>query len=456
MKRSANLVVGAITGAALVASMSACGIVGSGDSASGAGGCEAPSANTNDKPLSGKVDGNITFQTQGLKKDFKPFFTKTIKKFEKAHPGVKVKWTDVSGGANFDTQMLTDAQGCNLPDVLNVASTTIEALTNAGTLLNLDKKAPGVGSKFVPKMWKSIELDDTHGHTALPWYWAPFITTYNKKLFKKAGLDPNKPPATVKEYYADAIKIAKNTDGKVKAIWGNTEWSYVDQWHGMGVKAMNADHTKFTFADDPNARAWLSGLLKAYKAGAIPKDSVTGDPDPSQAFTEGNLAFGSPNPSFIRNVKLNAPNIYPHTGVSKGLVNPGTPSMMSAQFLAVPKTSKNATTAVAFAKFLTSSENELAWCKDPNVVIFPTVTKALKNKFFTHPGGNGAFAKARRIAAKEALNSEAYYPLFYMNGSIDTAVVGQFQLALQGKKSAKQALADAQRKANKLLKSSQS
>ena len=60
-------------------------------------------------------------------------------------------------------------------------------------------------------------LDPTKPHRAywyLKKYGLPFIMdlsvwVYNKDLFTKAGLDPNKPPTTLAEYQADADAIQK-------------------------------------------------------------------------------------------------------------------------------------------------------------------------------------------------------------------------------------------------------
>ena len=61
--------------------------------------CDIPATNLDDSKIdTSKVEGEITFQTQGLKTDFGDFFTKKIKEFEDANPGVKIKWTDQAGG----------------------------------------------------------------------------------------------------------------------------------------------------------------------------------------------------------------------------------------------------------------------------------------------------------------------------------------------------------------------
>lgn len=457
---------------ALVASVSSlalagCGLGGSSGSsgASGSGGaqaipkpdvsCNVPAKNVDASKVStSNPKGTITWETQGLKQDFGDVFNPLIAAFEKAHPGTTIKWVDAPTADDFDARMVSDAQTCVMADVINVPSSTIMALTKANLLLDLDVKAPGIGAPFLPKIWDKLGFGANNSHTALPWYWAPTITTYNKNIFAKAGITA--PPKNWDEYVADAKKVNKATGGKDYSVWGNPQWSLLSTWLGMGVKVMNSDNTQFTFADDPNAQKWLTDMQSLYKAGAIPKDSVTGKPDPSQAYLEGNLAFGSPNPSFLRNVKKNAPALYPQTGVGPHLMSKGGSVLVDAQYIAVSATTKNAPLALAWAKYITSAKNQLVFDKDPQVAIFPTATKALNDPFFTKADTSTPLGQARATAAKAAKQGTVNLSLFYITGQIQTTLLQDIQQAITGQKSPQSALSDAQSQANKLLKRLQS
>lgn len=448
---------GALGAATLVLLSNACGLSGTdtGSSSSGSatkGACGAPAAGADDRPVSGEVKGEIKFVTQGLKTDFAAFFEPLIKKFEAEHPGTTVKWEDSPADAT-DARMIADAANCTLADVINAPLPTMKALTDAGALMPIDRKLPGIGAAFVPSVWDSSALGKDGAHTALPWYWGPPILTFNKKIFKEAGLDPAKPPATLQEYFAAARRIAEQAPEGTKAFWGNPRWQFITHWHGMGVKAMNDDLSAFTFADDPNVRTWFQGYVDGYRSGAISKDSITGEPDPSQAYIQGKLAFGSPNASFLRTVKDNAPTVYEQTGVAPAPRNPGAKTLLNAQFITVNKNTEQPAAALEFAKFITNPDNQLAWAKDPKVVIFPTTTESLKDPFFSTPAESGPFGEARALAAKEAMNAEAWMPGVYLdNGAIASAIMGRLQLAMQEKVTVPEAITAAEDEANKLLK----
>ena len=433
-----------------------CGLSGGSDSGDAtAGGCKVDKGNVGSGKLSGEVKGKITFQTTNLKKDFGSFFNGVIKAFEQAHPDTTVKWIDDPGDATFGQRTVADAQACTLPDVINVDSPTATSLTKAGYLLNLDVKDPDAAKPFVPAFWKSSTMKDSSGatvHSVLPWYTGGVVLTYNKDLLAKAGIDPAKPPTTMFGLFADYEKIAKAAKGEYYATMANPVWRIPADWDQMNIKMLSSDGKSAVFADDPRTAEWVAWMAKLYKAGAMPKDSLSSNNDPSTLYSQGKVAYGSTNPSFVRFVKQNSPSIYAKTGVGQQPFDALGHTTGAPQYIAAAATSKNAPTALAFAKFLTNAENQTAWCKDPNVVIFPTTTASLNDPFFQNVSGSDPFSEARKLVAEQLKTATAYQTNF--STAVQNAIVGQVQLAMQGKKSPAQAVKDAQAKANELLKQS--
>ncbi len=418
--------------------------------------CETPAQNIDDSVIdTSKLEGEITFQTQGLKGTFDDFFEKQIADFEAEHPGTTVTWTDMGGDADFDTKMVTQAANCSMADVINVPSSTVLALSQADLLLDFDTKAPGIGDKFVPSVWESIGLGADGAHTALPWYWGPFITTYNKDVFERAGLDPEVAPATMDEYFEFANTIAEAGKGDF-AIYGNTDWYLLNQWRNMGVEMMNADTDAFTFAEDERALEWLEQMAALYENGGIPKDSIIGDLDQSKAFNAGNLAFGTPNASFLRSVRENNAEVYASTGVGFDTVPEGEKALFSGQYIGVSVTTENTPLAVAWAEHITSAEQELAWVnygiETETTVIFPVATEALEQLTDVEVDETDAMSRARAIAAESAQNATAYAPDFYVTGAVQRALVDNVNLAIAGQAEPAEALATAEKEMNSLLK----
>ncbi|MEV2226961.1 extracellular solute-binding protein [Streptomyces phaeochromogenes] len=431
-----------------------CGLSGgSDDGGATAGGCKVDEGNVGSGKLTGDVKGKITFQTTNLKKDFGDFFNGVIKDFEKANPGTSVKWIDDPGDSTFTQRTVADAQGCTMPDVINVDAPTATALTKAGYLLNVGVKDPDAAKPFVPAFWKSSTYKDASGkaaHTVLPWYTGGVLLTYNTDMLKKAGIDPAKPPKTMFGLFADYEKIAKSAKGKYFATMANPIWRIPADWDQMDIKTLSADGKSAVFADDPRTAQWVAWMAKLYKEGAMPKDSLSSSNDPSTPYSQGQVAYGSTNPSFVRFVKQNSPSVYAKTGVGQQPFDALGHTTAAPQYISVAATSKHAPTALAFAEFLTNAENQTAWCKDPNVVIFPTTTTSLDDPFFQNATGSDPFSQARKLVAEQLKTTTAYQT--NVSPAVQKAIVSQVQLAMQGKKSPGQAVKDAQEKANDLLK----
>ncbi|MFI7500954.1 extracellular solute-binding protein [Streptomyces sp. NPDC049687] len=439
---------------ALTLTAAGCGLSGGSDSGEAtAGGCKVDQGNVGSGKLTGDVKGKITFQTTNLKKDFGKFFNGVIKAFEKANPGTSVKWIDDPGDNTFTQRTVADAQACTLPDVLNLNSETGTALTKAGYLLNLGVKDPSSAKPFVPAFWNSSTMKDSSGmpeHTVFPWYTGGIVLTYNTDLLEKAGIDPDKPPTTMFGLFADYEKIAKASDGKFYATMANPVWRIPADFDQMNIKVLSDNGKTAVFGDDPRTTQWVAWMAKLYKEGAMPKDSLSSSNDPSTLYSQGKVAYGSTNPSFVRFVKQNSPSVYAKTGVGQQPFDALGHTTGAPQYIAVAATSKQAPAALAFAKFLTNAENQTAWCKDPNVVIFPTTTASLDDPFFQKVTGDDPFSEARKLVAEQLKTATAYQT--NLSPAAQNAIVSQVQLAMQGKKSPAQAVKDAQEKVDDLLK----
>lgn len=419
--------------------------------------CEVPKENLDDSKVdTSKAKGEITFMTQNLKKDFSPFFEEIIAKFEKENPGAKIIWQDKPGGPDFDKRMMADAVECHMADVINVPSQTVRALSQPNFLLDLDVKAPGIGDKFVKELWDGSAVGHNDHHTGLPWYTTALVTTYNEEVFKRAGADPDNPPKTMDEIFELGHKISAAKTGDY-AIYGNANWYLSSQILGMGAKLMNKEHTEFTFAKEPAAKKWVEEMAKLYKEGAIPKDSLTGEPDPNKAYFEGNLAIGTPNPSFLRAVKKNNPKVYEVTGVTTFPLNDGVALPVNSQYIAVSAATKNAPLAVKFAEYMTNAENELAWTRDGGAIIFPPASEAL-DKIVADPpeiAKDKVFHDAYEVAAKSIQEGKYSKSLDFISGSVQKALVDNINKGVRGEVSAEEALQMAQDEMNKLLKRAQ-
>ncbi len=87
---------------------------------------------------------------------------------------------------------------------MNVSPDLVAPLAKAGLALDLDKAAAQYKKEYLPGAWASHRIPGMKGTYAFPWYLNTGPLFYNKSLFRKAGLDPDRPPRTYDELFTDA------------------------------------------------------------------------------------------------------------------------------------------------------------------------------------------------------------------------------------------------------------
>jgi multiple sugar transport system substrate-binding protein len=217
-------------------------------------------------------------------------FDKKVTDFQKAHPEIKLDPVETVWDA---TTFQAQAAGGQLPDVLNVPFTEPQGLISRKQAADLTKtlKADGLLTELNPNVLK-IGQDQAGNVYAVPTAAYSIGLIYNRDLFRKAGLDPDKPPATWDEVQADAKAIAQKTGqaGYAQLTTNNTGgWMFTTQTYAFGGSIENADGSQAAFDDAPSRAAlqvlhdmkWvdksmgqavlydIDGISKAFAAGKI-------------------------------------------------------------------------------------------------------------------------------------------------------------------------------------------
>ncbi|UXY31310.1 ABC transporter substrate-binding protein [Streptomyces sp. HUAS TT20] len=413
--------------AALVLPLSACG---SGDD--GGGSTDA----------SGKVEGDITFQTWNLRANFKPYFEGVIADFEKKYPGTHVKWIDQPAEGYAD-KISADAAGGTLPDVVNVSPDLVAPLARAGLALDLDKAAARYKSEYLDGAWASHRIPGTSGTYAFPWYLNTGPLFYNKSLFKKAGLDPEQPPKTYDELFADALKVARQSDGKVATL---ANVPTIEDFGRYGVELMNQQGTGFAF-DDAKGVELLTKYKELYDAKALDPQALTATPESSgKKFLTEAVAMNPGSALDLGNFKKQAPNLYRNIGITDQITSTGHVNMYVMGVMVNSRT-KHPPAAVAFAHYVTDARNQMSFAK--KVAIFPSTAGSLGDPYFTKEDGTDE-TKVRIAAAKSLKNAVNYTPVLFSE-QMKTALRNEVAKALQGKESPKTALDNAVKACDRLL-----
>jgi multiple sugar transport system substrate-binding protein len=203
---------------------------------------------------------------------------------------------------NYQARVAAAAGGHNLPDLF--ASDVVYApnYVNQGLWLDITDRINSLpyAKNIVQAPIKAGSKDGKE--YVIPHTLDLSVLFWNKALFKKAGLDPDKAPTTLKDFAQDAETIRKKIGGNTYGtFWGGncpgcyvfTFWPSV--WAGGG-NVMNPDGTQSTI-DDPQMKATFDIYNKLWKDGVVaPQAKDEAGPTWTGMFPKGNIGI-MPMPS---------------------------------------------------------------------------------------------------------------------------------------------------------------
>ncbi|KUL38025.1 ABC transporter substrate-binding protein [Streptomyces sp. NRRL F-4489] len=423
--RRAPAAIALLTGWALL--LSGCGAPGGGDSGN----------------VSGKVAGKVTFQTWNLKARFQKYFTGLITEFEKTYPGTEVVWVD-QPAEGYAQKLSADAAAGTLPDVVNVSPDLAYPLAKAGLALDLEKAAGKYRGEYLDGAWRSQQMPGLPGVYGFPWYLNTGPMFYNKELFRKAGLDPAKPPATYDQLFADALAMARNSRRRIAMLAGAPA---VEDFGRYGVPLMDAAGTRFTF-NGPKGVELVTRYRELYAAGALDSQALTAVAESAgRKFAQQSVAMNPGSALDLENFRRDAPELYRNIGITDAVSNTGKANMY-VQGLMVNARSGVKPAAVAFAHFVTDRKHQMAFARQ--VTVFPSARGALDDPYFTKEDGTDATRV--RVAAAKSLKTAVNYTPVVFSDQMKTALRNAVARALQGKQSPKEALDSAVAECDRLLR----
>jgi ABC-type glycerol-3-phosphate transport system substrate-binding protein len=186
-----------------------------------------------------------------------------ITEFEAKYPWITVQPEEYNWTAPTFTAAL--AAG-TLPDVFTIPFTDGKGLIAQHQIVNIDKlvRALGYADKFNPNV--IVNGQDKDGAIwAVPIAAYGMSLTYNRTLFKAAGLDPDKPPTTWDEVRTAAKTIAEKTGvaGYAEMATENTGgWQLTTSTYALGgrMESVAADGKVTATLNNPQTKAALERL----------------------------------------------------------------------------------------------------------------------------------------------------------------------------------------------------
>jgi sn-glycerol 3-phosphate transport system substrate-binding protein len=374
--------------------------------------------------------------------------------FEKENPGIKVKPIYSGSYQESITKALTAVKSNDAPTTSVLLSTDMFTLIDEEAIVPFDPliKTPEDQAWLKGFYPAFMENSQTGGKTwGIPFQRSTIVLYYNKEMFKDAGLDPNRPPATWKEMAEYAQKLTKrDASGKVTQ-WGvQIPASGFPYWLFQGlttendVQLMNAAGTE-TYYDKPaviDALQYWMDLTSKYKVhpegivewGTTPKD-----------FFERKVAMIWTTTGNLTNVKNNAKFDF---GVAMLPANKrrGSPTGGGNFYLFKQAKPEQQAAAFKFIKWITSPTRAAQWGIDTGyVAVSPDAWATPVMRKYVADFPPAAVARDQLQYAVAELST-------HDNQRVTKALNDGLQAGLTGTKSAEQAMKDSQREAERLLR----
>ncbi len=179
-----------------------------------------------------------------------------IAAFEKAHSDITVKSISVGSQCDNPPDFTARLQGGTQADVFYGYMTDLGQVLDAGQAEDITSY---VNASTVPNWGNIIQgakdvFTDNGKLYALPYSAYTMGLVINKTLFKQAGLDPTKPPATWQDVAAAAKKIAalgNGIAGYSEYSAGNTGgWHFTAELYSRGGQVVSKDGKSASFNDE--------------------------------------------------------------------------------------------------------------------------------------------------------------------------------------------------------------
>lgn len=371
-----------------------------------------------------------------------------------ANPDVNI--TAIYAGSYQDAgqKALTAARGGNPPQLSVLLSTQMFTLIDEDVIVPFDdflseeEKSDWIGG-FYPSF---MENSQTGGKTyGIPFQRSTPVLYWNKEAFAAAGLNPEVAPANWDEMVEMGKALTlKDSAGNVTQ-WGVRipsagfpYWLFQGLSTPAGAILANAEGNKVNF-NDPKVVESLEYLVAlSAEHGIMQPGSIDWGPTP-KAFFEGETAMMWTTTGNLTNVRNNAPFDF-GVAMLPAKERRGAPTGGGNFYLFKDSTDEQKDAAVDFVQWITAPEQAAAWSIATGYIAPRPDTWETQ----TMKGYAADFPPA--LVARDQLEYAVAELSTYENGKVTQALNDALLAAISGEKSAKEALDEAQAKAERILK----
>lgn len=281
-------------------------------------------------------------------------------------------YVDYLAVSQVNTKMLLATAGGNPPDVAGLWDYDVPTFADYGAIRPMDDfcKRDGIAAEdYIPCYWDICVYQDRV--FALPTTPATVALHWNKKLFREAGLDPDRPPRTLEELDEYSARLFRSQGGEIAQMgylpaepgWWNWSWGYFfggRLWDGKG---------RLTVASPENLRGynWVKGYADRYREQGLSvfQSGFGNFSSPQNAFLSNKVAMVQQGVWMANYIHNNAPGLewdaapFPHPADRPDLARS---TYVGMDVLVIPTGARHVKEAWEFIRFVQSQEGMELLC----------------------------------------------------------------------------------------------
>ena len=374
--------------------------------------------------------------------------------FEKENPGIKLKPIYSGSYQESIAKALTVMKSGEPPVMSILLSTDMYTLVDEDAIVPFDELIKtGEDRAWLKSFYPAfMENSQTGGKTwGIPFQRSTIVLYWNKEMFKEAGLDPNKAPQNWQDQLDYARKLTKRDGSGNVTQWGLQipssgfpYWLFQALAIQNGVNLMNPAGTQ-TFYDRPEVIQALQYWVDLARKHKVHPEGIVEWGTTPRDFFERKMAMMWTTTGNLTNVKNNAKFDFGVAMLPAGKQR-GSPTGGGNFYIFKKSTPAQREAAMKFVKWATQPERAAQWSVDTGYVAVSQAayqTPAMKKYVADFPAA--AVARDQLPFAKAELST-------HDNQRVTKALNDGLQAALTGTKTPGQAMKDAQREADRLLR----
>ena len=384
-------------------------------------------------------------------------------KFNESQKDYKVVATYKGGYPESMTAAIAAFRAGNAPHILQVFEVgTATMMAAKGAIVPVAKIMKDADEPFNPKAYlptvSGYYTDSKGNMLSFPFNSSTVVYYVNKDAFKKAGLDPNKPPKTWKEFVAAADKL-KASGQECVYTTGWPSWMHVENfsaWHNVpiGTKENGMAGTDAQFSiNSPLHVRHLTMLADLAKKGEF---TYAGRGNQAEAkFASGECAMLTSSSGAQANIRRNAKfewsvNFMPYHDDVKGA--PQNSIIGGASLWVMGGKTNNAYKGVArFFSYLSRPEVQMDWHTSTGYVPITMAAYEMTRKSGYYDKNPGADIAVKQLTNKPpTANSKGLRFGNFVQGR--QVIEEEMESVFSGKKDPKAALDEAVARGNDILR----